>query len=239
MNYQITGDNMQALLLTLQSNEEVYAEAGSMLYYRGHINMDSKAKGGLLKSIGRAVFTGESLLMTTFHCAGERGEVAFAAPVPGKITPIQMTGNEIICNKDAYLCSIGDIDINITFTKKLGAGLLGGQGFILEKISGSGMVFLHSGGNFVELNLQAGEELMADTGCIVMMEPSVDYDIKFVGGIKKAIFGGEGLFLAKLTGPGKVILQTLPFARLAQELGNMYAQKGGATSGVINSVMGG
>lgn len=237
MKFQITGDNMQALLMNLMQNEEVYAEAGSMLYYRGDITMDAKTQGGLLKSIGRALFTGESILMTTFRC-NSNGEVAFAAPTPGKIVHIEMTGNEIICNKDAYLCSASAIDVSIAFTKRLGAGLFGGQGFILEKISGNGDVFLHSGGNFVEMTLQEGEVVMVDTGCIVMMDSEVDYSIEFVGGIKKMFFGGEGLFLAKLTGPGKVILQTLPFSRLAQELGNMYMSNNTSASSTLGNILG-
>lgn len=229
MNYQITGDNMQALRMELSTGEEVYAEAGAMLYFRGAIEMDSKTQGGILQSLGRSIFTGESLFMTTFHCTGEKGEVSFAAPVPGKIKPIELTGNQIICNKDAYLCSIGNIDVNISFTKKLGAGIFGGQGFILQSISGTGLVFIHSGGNFVELELQQGESMSVDTGCIVMMDTSINYDIKFVGGIKRAFFGGEGLFFAQLTGPGKVILQTLPFAKLAQQLGNQYISQSGTS----------
>ncbi len=240
MQHKITGDNMQALLISMVNGEEVYAEAVSMLYYRGGIHMDSKARGGIMKSIGRALFTGESILMTTFECTGESGEVAFAAPIPGKIIDIELTGNELLCNKDAFLCSTGAVDVSIAFTKKFGAGLFGGQGFILEKLSGTGTAFLHSGGNFVEINLVEGETMMVDTGCIVMMEPSVDYDIKFVGGIKKAVFGGEGLFLASLTGPGKVILQTLPFARLAQELAGLYSSgAGGNAASVIGNVLGG
>lgn len=229
MNYQITGDNMQALRMELSTGEEVYAEAGAMLYFRGAIEMDSKTQGGILKSLGRSIFTGESLFMTTFHCTGEKGEVSFAAPVPGKIKPIELSGNEIICNKDAYLCSIGNVDVNISFTKKLGAGIFGGQGFILQSISGTGLVFIHSGGNFVELELQQGESMSVDTGCIVMMDTSINYDIKFVGGIKRAFFGGEGLFFAQLTGPGRVILQTLPFAKLAQQLGNQYISQSGTS----------
>lgn len=239
MQYQITGDNMQALLISLVQNEEIYAEAGSMLYYHGPISMDSKAQGGILKSIGRALFTGESLLMTTFKCDGAMAEVAFAAPTPGKIVPITLQGNEIICNKDAYLASVGEIDVSIAFTKRLGAGMFGGQGFILQKISGNGTVFLHSGGNFVEKTLQEGENFMADTGCIVMMEPTIDYDIQYIGSIKKFVFGGEGLFLANLKGPGKVILQTLPFSRFAQELGSLFVNRGGSSSAITDSIFGG
>lgn len=240
MNYKITGDNMQALLLSLNKGEHAYSDAGSMLYFRGAIQMDSKAKGGIMKSLGRALFAGESLLMTTFECVGEAGEVCFAAPTPGKIINVEINGNEIICNKDAFLCSYGDIDLAITFTKKFGAGFFGGQGFVLEKISGNGMAFIHSGGNFVELNLQPNEVIMADTGSIVMMETSIDYDIQFVGGIKRALFGGEGLFLAKITGPGKVILQTLPFSRLAQELGALAGGNSGSGIGtIVGNVIGG
>lgn len=238
MKYQIVGDNMQAIQMILSNGEEIYAEAGSMLYHRGEISMDSKIKGGLLKSLGRKIFTGESLFMTTFHCTGQIGEVSFAAPTPGKIKNIELSGNTLLCSKDSYLCSLGDVDISIAFTKKLGAGLFGGEGFILQKISGHGLVFLHAGGNFIELELQQGEQIQVDTGCIVSMDEHIDYDIRFVGGIKRALFGGEGLFLASLTGPGKVILQTLPFARLAARLGDMYVSKGGGVGSALGGVFG-
>jgi uncharacterized protein (TIGR00266 family) len=238
MQYIITGDNMQALQMNLQQNEQVYAEAGSMLYYRGAINMDSKAHGGLIKSFSRKIFTGESLFMTTFTCQGETGEVAFASPTPGKIKNIELKGSEILCSKDSYLCSIGNVNIDITFTKKITAGMFGGQGFILQKISGEGLVFIHGGGNFVELDLLPQEKILVDTGCIVMFEPTVSYDVNYVGGIKKALFGGEGLFLASLVGPGKVILQTLPFSRLASQLGDQYVTSGGPSSNVLGGIFG-
>lgn len=239
MQYQITGDNMQALHMSFTKGEQAYAEAGAMLYYRGAIEMDSKAQGGILKSLSRKIFTGESLFMTTFLCEGESGEVAFAAPTPGKIKNIELKGSEIICSKDSYLCSMGNVDISITFTKKLSAGIFGGQGFILQKISGEGLVFIHGGGNFVEMDLLPNEKVLVDTGCIVMFEPTVSYDVNYIGGIKKALFGGEGLFLASLVGPGKVILQTLPFARLASELGNQYVTQGGPSSNALGNIFGG
>ncbi|GIW57551.1 MAG: TIGR00266 family protein [Candidatus Dojkabacteria bacterium] len=213
MQFKIIGDNMQALLFSLSQGEQVYAQAGSLLYYRGDINMDSATLGGLLKSISRNIFTGENLFMSVFTCQSA-GELALAAPYPGKIIHIPLQGQEFIASKGSYLCSIGQIDVSVTVVKKLRAGLFGGQGFILQKISGYGDVFLHSGGNFVEINLVPGEVLMLDTGCLVLMEASVDYSVEYVGKLKNYFFGGEGMFLAKLTGPGKVIVETLPFYRL-------------------------
>jgi uncharacterized protein (TIGR00266 family) len=217
MQFKVIGDNMQALLFSLSQGDQLYAQSGTLLYYRGDITLNAKTHGGILKSIGRSFFTGEHLLMSLFTCHSA-GEVALAAPYPGKIIHIPLQGQEFIASKGSYLCSIGQIDIGITFLKKLGFGLFGGQGFILQKISGYGDVFLHSGGNFVEVNLIPGEVLMLDTGSLVMMETSIDYNIQFVGSIKNAIFGGEGLFLARLTGPGKVIVQTLSFQHLAQQI---------------------
>lgn len=208
---------MQALLFSLSQGDQLYAQAGSLLYYRGDITLDAKAHGGLLKSTFRSLFTGESLLMSLFTCHSA-GEVALAAPYPGKVIHVPLQGQEFIASKGSYLCSIGQINVDVTFIKRLGFGLFGGQGFILQKISGYGDVFLHSGGNFVEVNLIPGEVLMLDTGSLVMMEASIDYDIQFVGSIKNAIFGGEGLFMARLTGPGKVIVQTLSFHRLVRQI---------------------
>lgn len=236
MEHKLIGDNMQALVLTMAKDEVVMSESGSMLYFRGGIEFDTKTSGGLFKSIKRSLFTGESLFMTYFRCTGDYGEVAMAAPVPGKIHKVDLAGNEVLCNKDAFLCSYGEVNVDIAFTKKFKAGLFGGEGFILQKLSGNGTSFITSGGNFVEMELQQGEVLMVDTGCLVMMDSSVSYDVQMIGGVKKFLFGGEGLFLVKLTGPGKVVLQTLPFSRLAQEMGNHYVGQGGPAGGALGSI---
>jgi len=171
-----------------------------------------------VKGLKRA-FAGESFFITTYECEGDRGEVAFAGPYPGKIIPVEVSPEKtLMCQRDAFLCSTEGIEISIAFTKRLGAGFFGGEGFILQKLSGSGLVLVHSGGTVVERELSAGQHLRVDTGCLVAFDSSVDYDIKYVGGIKTAVFGGEGLFFASLTGPGKVYMQTLPFSRLADKI---------------------
>lgn len=245
MEYKIVGDTMQALTVQLQRGEEMFAEAGSMLYMSEGIQLDSQMKGGFLKGLARKFLAGESLFMSVFRCQSDRGHMAFAAPILGKIIPLEMKGNSILAERNAYLCSIGNVDLSIAFTKRLGAGFFGGEGFILEKIAGDGMVFLNAGGNMLEFNLQAGETLRVDTGCIVMMADTVSYDIQFIGGVKNALFGGEGLFFATLRGPGRIILQTLPFSRLADRMraavggGAGQAQGAGGFGGILKDVISG
>ena len=218
MDYKILGDVMQALQLNLHQGEEIYAEAGAMLYMGPGIDFQAKMQGGLMKGLMRKFLAGESMFMSVFRCDAPTGHMALANPIAGKIIPIELNGNTILAERNAYLCAIGNVDLSVAFTKKFGAGLFGGEGIILQKISGQGLVFLHAGGNMVEFNLAPGEHLRVDTGCIVSMADSVTYDIQFVGGFKNALFGGEGLFFATLTGPGHVVLQTLPFSRLANRI---------------------
>ena len=218
MDYKIVGDVMQALQLTLHSGEEIYAEAGTMLYMGAGIDLQARMQGGVMKGLMRKFLAGESMFMSVFRCNGPSAHMALANPIAGKIFPIQLNGNTILAERNAYLCAIGNVDLSVAFTKRFGAGLFGGEGFILQKISGQGLVFLHAGGNMLEFNLAPGETLRVDTGCIVSMAESVHYDIQFVGGFRNALFGGEGLFYATLTGPGHVVLQTLPFSRLANRI---------------------
>ncbi len=218
IDYRLIGDDMQAVIITLDPGESVRAEAGAMMYMTDGIEMQTQAAGGAWKGLKRMI-AGESFFITNFTCAAGSGQVAFGAPYPGKIIPVDLsrTGT-ILCQRDAYLCSAAGIDISVAFTRKLGAGFFGGEGFILERLSGDGLAFIHAGGTVQEFDLQPGETLRVDTGCLVAFQESVDYDIKFVGGVKTAFFGGEGLFFAHLTGPGKVYLQTLPFSRLADRV---------------------
>jgi uncharacterized protein (TIGR00266 family) len=218
MEYKIVGDVMQALQVQLHRNEELYAEAGAMLYMGAGIDLQARMQGGLMKGLMRKFLAGESLFMSVFRCEIASASLALANPIAGKIIPIQLNNTTILAERNAFLCAIGNVDLTVAFTKRFGAGLFGGEGFLLQKISGQGLVFLHAGGNMLEFNLAAGEQLRVDTGCIVSMAETVNYDIQFVGGFRNALFGGEGLFYATLTGPGHVVLQTLPFSRLANRL---------------------
>lgn len=217
VDYTIFGDDMQLVEIALDPGEGVRAEAGTMAYMEMGIDMQTGTGGGILSGLKRAV-TGESFFITTFHnSANNPSRVAFAAPYPGKIIPIELRefGGQILCQRDSFLCAAYGIEVEVAFTKRLGAGFFGGEGFILQKLQGDGRAFVHAGGTIIEKDMAAGETLKVDTGCLVAFAPSVDYDIQFVGGFTNALFGGEGLFLAKLTGPGKVYLQSLPFSRLA------------------------
>ena len=218
MEYKIVGDVMQALQVELHRNEELYAEAGAMLYMGAGIDLQARMQGGLMKGLMRKFLAGESLFMSVFRCEVGSASLALANPIAGKIIPIQLNNTTILAERNAFLCAIGNVDLTVAFTKRFGAGLFGGEGFLLQKISGQGLVFLHAGGNMLEFNLAAGEQLRVDTGCIVSMAETVNYDIQFVGGFRNALFGGEGLFYATLTGPGHIVLQTLPFSRLANRL---------------------
>ncbi|HEX2834944.1 MAG TPA: TIGR00266 family protein [Thermoanaerobaculia bacterium] len=218
MDYVISGDVMQALQINLMSGEEVFAEAGSMLYMGPGIELQAKMQGGVMKGLMRKFLAGESMFMSVFRCNAPEGKMALANPIAGKIFPVELRGNTILAERNAFLCGIGNIDLSIAFTKRFGAGLFGGEGFILQKLTGQGLVFLHAGGNVLEFDLKAGETMRVDTGCIVSMAETVSYDIQFVGGFKNALFGGEGLFYAVLNGPGKIVLQTLPFSRFASRV---------------------
>ncbi len=218
MEYKIVGDVMQALQIQLHQGEEIYAEAGAMLYMGAGIDLQARMQGGLMKGLMRKFLAGESLFMSVFQCNGPKGDLALANPIAGKIFPVELKNTTLLAERNAFLCAMGNVDLSIAFTKKFGAGLFGGEGFILQKLSGQGIVFLHAGGNMLEFNLGPGESMRVDTGCIVSMADTVDYDIQFVGGFRNALFGGEGLFYATLTGPGHIVLQTLPFSRLANRI---------------------
>ena len=220
VDFQIFGDDLQLVEIELDPGEGVRAEVGTMTYMLDGIEMQTSTGGGLLQGLKRVV-TGESFFITTFlNSSRHRSRVAFAAPYPGKIIPLNLTalGGSFICQKDSFLCAAQGVNIEVAFTKKLGAGLFGGEGFILQRLTGDGLVFVHAGGTVIEKDLAPGETVRVDTGCLVAFAPTVQYDIQFVGGFKNALFGGEGLFLAKMTGPGKLYLQSLPFSRLADRI---------------------
>ncbi|SRR5581483_4521413 len=246
MQYKIVGDVMQALTVELAPNEELYAEAGAMLYIGQGIDLQAKMQGGLMKGLMRKFLAGESLFMSCFRAAGPNAKMALANPIAGKIFPLELNGNTILAERNAFLCAIGNVDLSVAFTKKFGAGLFGGEGFILQKITGQGLVFLHAGGNMLDFDLAAGEQLRVDTGCIVSMADTVTYDIQFVGGFRNALFGGEGLFYATLTGPGHVVLQTLPFSRLANRIAAAVGSRreeskglGGLAGNIIGDIISG
>jgi uncharacterized protein (TIGR00266 family) len=230
IDFKLIGDDLQAVIITLDPGEAVVAEAGAMMYMEHGISMattlDATGRGGSgvwdkLKSAGKRVLSGDSFFITYFaNEATKRQDVAFASPYPGKIRAVDLDdwGGTLICQKDSFLCGARGVEVTIAFTRKIGAGFFGGEGFILQKLVGDGLVFVHASGTLHEMTLKAGEQLRVDTGCIVAMEATVDYDIQMVKGFKTALFGGEGLFYAQLTGPGRVVLQTLPFSRLADRI---------------------
>lgn len=239
IDYRIVGEDMQMVDIELDPGEGVRAEAGAMLYMEQDIQMDTTTGGDFMQGFKR-IFTGESFFITTFYNAGRyRSKVGFAAPYPGKIIPIDLAlfGGRFICQKDAFLCSASGIDIGVVFTKRIGVGLFGGEGFILQKLEGDGLAFIHAGGTILKRELAPGETLRVDTGCIVGFSQTVDYDIQFVGGFKNALFGGEGLFLATVRGPGTVYLQTLPLSRLADRI-RMGGMAGREQAKGIGNIMG-
>tara|TARA_R110002167_G_scaffold29977_5_gene99513 strand:+ start:2852 stop:3655 length:804 start_codon:yes stop_codon:yes gene_type:complete len=227
IDYEIFGEEMQYVEIELDPQEIVVAEAGSFMMMDNDIKMDTifgdgsnKDTGvfGKIFSAGKRILTGESLFMTAFINVGHgKRNVSFASPYPGKIVPIDLSQKhgKFICQKDAFLCAAKGVSIGIEFSKKLGRGLFGGEGFIMQKLEGDGMAFVHAGGTLAKKELAYGEVLKVDTGCIVGFTQDVDYDIEFIGGIKNTVFGGEGLFYATLKGPGTVYIQSLPFSRLA------------------------
>jgi uncharacterized protein (TIGR00266 family) len=220
IDYQVFGDDMQIVEIGLDAGEGVRAEAGAMMYMETGIEMQTNTGGGMFKGFKR-MLTGESFFITNFTYNGaSKGHVAFGAPYPGKVIPLDLRyfDGEFTCQKDSFLCAAQGVEIEVAFTKKLGAGLFGGEGFILQRLTGDGMAFVHAGGTLIEKRLNPGETLRVDTGCIVGFSSGVDYDIQFAGGFKNAMFGGEGLFLATLRGPGTVYLQSLPFSRLADRI---------------------
>jgi uncharacterized protein (TIGR00266 family) len=239
VDYKIVGDDMQFVEVELDPQEAAIAEAGAMMYMDDGIEMEtifgdgSQQQGGILGSLlgaGKRLLTGESLFMTVFaNQAREKKRVAFGAPYPGKIVAVRLSeiGGELIAQKNSFLAAAKGVSVGIAFQKKLGVGLFGGEGFIMERLQGDGLVFAHAGGALMERTLQPGEVIRADTGCIVAFQPSVDYDIEYVGKVKSALFGGEGLFFATLRGPGRIWLQSLPLSRLADRIMAAAPREGG------------
>lgn len=250
IDYQIYGEEMQYVEIELDPQEIVVAESGSFMMMDNGIKMEtifgdgSQQQSGLfdkLLSAGKRVLTGESLFMTAYlNQNNTKSKVSFASPYPGKIVAIDLTqfGGKFICQKDSFLCAAKGVSVGIEFSRKIGRGLFGGEGFIMQKIEGDGMAFVHSGGTLAKKELAAGEVLKVDTGCIVGFSKDVDYDIEFIGGIKNTIFGGEGMFYATLRGPGTVYIQSLPFSRLADRI-IASAPKAGGSGREEGSLLGG
>ncbi len=249
IDYRIVGDDMQLVEVELDPGESAIGEAGSMLYMEAGVDMDtlfgdgSAQEGGLLGKLfgaGKRLITGESLFTTVYrNTSGAKRKVAFAAPYTGKILPMPLDqlGGILICQKDAFLCAAKGVSIDIHFQRKLGVGFFGGEGFIMQRLQGDGLAFVHAGGTVVERQLAPGETLLVDTGCVVAHTADVAFDIQYVGKIKTALFGGEGLFLARLQGPGRVWIQSLPFSRLASRIFAAAPQRGGSRE--EGSVLGG
>lgn len=244
IDYEIKGNEMQFVEIELDPQEAAVAEAGSMMFMEDGIDMEtvfgdgSNQQGsgflGALMGAGKRLITGESLFTTVFWNRGAgKKRVAFGAPYAGKILPIHLSeiGGELIAQKDSFLCAAKGVSLGIAFQKKIGVGLFGGEGFVMQRLTGDGWAFVHAGGTLFERDLAPGETLRVDTGCIVAFQPSVDYDIKFVGGVKSALFGGEGLFFATLRGPGRVWLQSLPLSRLADRIYAAAPKAGGSRKG--------
>ena len=239
IDFVIHGNEMQFVEVELDAGEAAIAEAGSLMYMTNGIQMEtifgdgSKQPGGVLDALwgaGKHILTGESLFMTVFTNQGAgKHKVALGAPYPGKIIPLdlQAIGGQLICQKDSFLCAARGVSIGIAFQRKIGVGLFGGEGFIMQKLEGDGLCFVHAGGTIHHLELTSGETLRVDTGCLVALQPSVTYDIQFVGKVKTALFGGEGIFFAMLTGPGKVWLQSLPLSRMADRIYKAAPKVGG------------
>ena len=240
LDYQIQGDNLQVVRIKLQPGQELFAEAGKMLYKTPSIQWETRMSGGsvgqkLWGALKRTVM-GESLFLTYFK-AVQPGEVGFAGSYPGRLQPFTLAaGQSVMVQRDSFVCAQDTVQLNIAFVKKLGVGFFGGEGFVLERLTGPGTVFIHGGGDFIDFTLAAGEMLQVDTGCVVAFDEGVNYDIQFVGGIKTAIFGGEGLFLATLTGPGRVIVQSMTLDKLRRELAP--GRSGGDEKGPLGAIGG-
>jgi uncharacterized protein (TIGR00266 family) len=236
LDFTIQGDNLQVARVRLKPGQEIFAEAGKMLYKTPSVQWETRMSG---ESIGQKIWgavkrklMGESLFMTYFKALSE-GEVGFAGSYPGRVQHFDLAaGQTVLVQRDSFLFAQNTVTLNLALVKRLGAGFFGGEGFILEKLTGPGSVFIHGGGDFVEFTLRPGEVLQVDTGCIVAFDESVQYDIQFVGGIKTAIFGGEGLFLATMTGPGRVIVQSMTLEKMRRELAPASGQGGDERSGL-------
>jgi uncharacterized protein (TIGR00266 family) len=230
VDYEIFGDDMQYVEVELDPGEAAIGEAGAMMMMQDGIEMEtvfgdgSQQQGGIFDKLlgaGKRLVSGESVFTTIFHNVGHtKRRVAFAAPYPGKIVPVKLSelGGTLICQKDSFLCAARGVSLGLAFQRRMGVGLFGGEGFIMQRLDGDGMVFVHAGGTLAARDLKPGERLRIDTGCIVAYQPSVDFDIEYVGKLKSALFSGEGLFFATLTGAGRVWLQSLPFSRLANRI---------------------
>lgn len=250
IDFEIFGDDMQFVEIELDPQEAVVAEAGGMMYMEDGVEMEtifgdgSQQNSGFLGSLmgaGKRLLTGESLFMTVFLNRGfGKKKVSFGAPYPGKIVPVHLSeiGGELIAQKDSFLCAAKGVSVGVAFNKRIGAGLFGGEGFIMQRLQGDGWAFVHAGGTLAQRDLAPGEVLRVDTGCIVAFQPSVQYDIQYVGKIKSALFGGEGLFFATLRGPGRVWLQSLPLSRLADRIYAAAPKAGGQSRGE-GSILGG
>lgn len=240
LDYVIHGDNLQVVRVKLKPGQELIAEAGKMLYKTPNVQWETRMQGA---SIGQKLWgavkrklMGESLFMTHFR-TNTPGEVGFAGDYPGRIQAFDLSaGKSWLVQRDSFLMAQSTVQLNIELVRKLGAGFFGGEGFILERLTGPGIVFIHAGGDHLEFDLQAGETLQVDTGCVVGFEGSVSYDIQFVGGIKTAIFGGEGLFLTTLTGPGKVIVQSMTLEKMRRELGSLSSSSSGDESNPLGAI---
>ena len=250
IDFHIHGDDMQFVEIELDPQEAALAEAGGMMYMDDGIDMQTifgdgtQSNSGVLGSLlgaGKRLLTGESLFMTVFqNQSSMKRKVAFGAPYPGKIIPVHLNqvGGELICQKDSFLCAAKGVSVGIAFNRKIGVGLFGGEGFIMQRLQGDGWAFLHAGGTILQRDLGVGEVLRVDTGCVVGFQPTVNFDIQFVGKIKSAFFGGEGLFFATLRGPGRVWLQSLPLSRLADRIVAASPRAGGSRKGE-GSLLGG
>jgi uncharacterized protein (TIGR00266 family) len=253
VDYEIKGSEMQFVEVELDPGEAAIGEAGSMMFMDAGIGMDSvfgdgsAQQGGFfgkLLGAGKRLVTGESLFTTIYtNQSTLKQRVGFAAPYPGKILPINLKqlGGMLICQKDAFLCAARGVSLGIYFQQKLSVGFFGGEGFIMQKLEGDGLAFVHAGGTVMRRDLQPGQTLLVDTGCLVAMTPNVNFEIQYVGKIKTALFGGEGLFFAKVTGPGSVWLQSLPFSRLASRVFAAAPQRGGSREegSVLTGLVGG
>ena len=254
IDYQIHGEEMQYVEVELDSSETAIAESGAFMMMEDGIQMETifgdgakpnQGFMGKLMSAGKRILTGESLFMTAFTNTSEgKKKVSFASPYPGKIILLDLLkmGGKVVCQKDSFLCAAKGVSVGIEFQRKLGTGLFGGEGFIMQKLEGDGMAFVHAGGHVTEKELKHGQLLKVDTGCIVAFSQTVDYDIQFVGGIKNTLFGGEGLFFATLRGPGKVWIQTLPISRLAGRIlsyGTVRRKEEGSLLGGIGNAIDG
>jgi len=246
LQYNISGTTLQVVTIQLEPGHKVYSESGGMSWMSGNVEMETHTGGGLGRMFKRAL-SGESLFITDFYVQNDSGVVAFASEFPGKIVPLELAeGQSMIVQKDAFMCAEKSVDIDMHFRKKLGTGFLGGEGFILQKITGPGLAFVELDGEIVEYDLQPGQLLKVDTGHVAMFEPAVDFDITMLKGFRNILFGGEGLFLATLRGPGKVYLQTMPMMKLARKILQYLPQtkggKGGPSGGMnidLGSLLGG